>query len=115
MIRAFLAGVLSITLVAPAAVAQTQEDRVKARKEVRKAAPGLESVAPTAEDVAKELANPATPLSSIGNHLEYRSFKGDLSGVTGHHHGAASKERDEEGQHASEEASGSRAQRPCAL
>ena len=81
MARTILTAVLSVTLMASAALAQTLEDRVKAREEVRKAAPGLESVAPTAEDVAKALANPATPLSSIGNNIEYRSFKGDLPGA----------------------------------
>ena len=73
---------LSILLLTSGAMAQDREDREKAREQVRKAAPGLESVAPkSAADVAKELANPATPLSSLGNHLEYRSFKGDLPGA----------------------------------
>lgn len=34
--------------------------------------------APSAAEIAKELSNPATPLSSLGNNIEYRTFKGDL-------------------------------------
>lgn len=37
----------------------------------------------SADEIAKELANPATPLSSIGNHLEYRRFKGSLPDADG--------------------------------
>jgi hypothetical protein len=36
----------------------------------------------TADEIARELANPATPMSSIGNHLEYRAYKGDLPGAS---------------------------------
>ncbi len=34
--------------------------------------------APSAAEIAKELSNPATPLSSLGNNLEYRHFRGSL-------------------------------------
>ncbi len=71
---------LSTILLTSAAIA---EDTSKRREQGRLAAPGLESVVSnqekTAEEIAKELANPATPLSTIGNHLENRSFKGDLT------------------------------------
>ena len=40
------------------------------------------AVAQTADEIAAELANPATPMSSLGNHLEYRTFDGDLPGAT---------------------------------
>ena len=60
-------------------------DKSKTRAQAKLAAPGLESVVPkqekTAEEIAKELANPATPLSSLGNNLEYREFKGTLPGA----------------------------------
>lgn len=39
------------------------------------------AAAPSAAELAKELANPATPLSSLGNNLEFRSFDGDLPGA----------------------------------
>ncbi len=35
----------------------------------------------TADEIARELANPATPMSSLGNNLEYRAFQGDLPGA----------------------------------
>jgi hypothetical protein len=35
----------------------------------------------TADEIARELANPANPMSSIGNNLEYKSYKGDLPGA----------------------------------
>ncbi len=37
--------------------------------------------APSAAEIAKELSNPATPVSSLGNNIEYRKFKGDLPGA----------------------------------
>ncbi len=37
--------------------------------------------AKTADEIAKELANPATPMSTIGNQLEYRRYKGTLPGA----------------------------------
>ena len=37
----------------------------------------------TADEIARELANPATPMSSLGNNLEYRSFQGDLPSADG--------------------------------
>ena len=37
--------------------------------------------AKTADEIARELANPATPMSSLGNNFEYKSFQGDLPGA----------------------------------
>jgi hypothetical protein len=37
--------------------------------------------APSAAEIAKELSNPATLVSSLGNNIEYRKFKGDLPGA----------------------------------
>ncbi len=36
----------------------------------------------SADEIARELANPATPMSSISNHLEYRLYDGDLPGAS---------------------------------
>ena len=41
---------------------------------LQNAAQGQES----ADEVARELSNPATALASLGNKLEFRSFDGDL-------------------------------------
>jgi hypothetical protein len=35
----------------------------------------------TADEIAKDLSNPATPTSSLGNNFEYKAFKGDLPGA----------------------------------
>lgn len=35
----------------------------------------------TADEIALELSNPATPMSSLFNNLEYKTFKGDLPGA----------------------------------
>ena len=35
----------------------------------------------TADEIARELANPASPMSSLGNNFEYKTFKGDLPGA----------------------------------
>ena len=84
---AMIAALLTFAHAQDAESDKDARDRARARREAQLAAPGLESVAPkhkkSAEEIAKELANPATPLSSLGNTLEYREFEGNLPGADG--------------------------------
>ncbi len=53
--------------------------------DVSKAAPGDAggAVQPSANEVAKKLANPANPVMTIGNNFDYVTFDGDLPGASG--------------------------------
>ena len=78
----------TMVVVMAAGVTVAQDTKIqKKRKSLKSVAPGLESVvsAPagqkTADEIAKELANPANPMSTLVNQLDFKTYKGDLPGA----------------------------------
>ncbi len=58
-----------------------QEDQDKEKIDL-KATPLIAQAAKTADDIAKELANPNTVLGSLNFNFDYFTFKGDLPGAS---------------------------------